>query len=29
LIATKELVFEASHDLNLNLYFGIAPRARS
>jgi hypothetical protein len=29
LIATKELVMETSHDLILNLYLGIAPRARS
>ncbi len=29
LIATKELVSETSHDLILNLYLGIAPRARS
>ncbi len=29
LIATKELVLETSHDLNLSLYLGIAPRARS
>jgi hypothetical protein len=29
LIATKELVLETSHDLNLNLYLGIAPGARS
>ncbi len=28
-IATKELVLETSHDLNLNLYLGIAPRAQS
>ncbi len=28
-IATKELVLETSHDLNLNLNLGIAPRARS
>jgi hypothetical protein len=29
LIATEEIVSETSHDLNLNLYLGIAPRARS
>ena len=29
LISTKELVLETSHDPILNLYFGIAPRARS
>ncbi len=29
LIATKEFVLETSHDLILNLYLGIAPRARS
>ncbi len=29
LIATKELVLETSHDLNLNLYLVIAPRAWS
>ncbi len=29
LIATKEIVSETSHDLILNLYLGIAPRARS
>ncbi len=29
LITTKELVSTTSHDLILNLYLGIAPRARS
>ncbi len=29
LIATKEFVLETSHDFNLSLYLGIAPRARS
>ncbi len=29
LITTEKLVSETSHDLNLNLYLGIAPRARS
>jgi hypothetical protein len=29
LVAIKELVLETIHDLNPNLYLGIAPRARS
>ncbi len=28
-IAKKKLVLESSYDLNLNLYLGIAPRARN